>query len=57
MPARRPSAKPTSKTPKFCKVKGTGVKGSGSVMRAHSATSRLAPTTIETWRATSKAGC
>src|SRR5581483_1555287 len=36
---------PTSSTPMFCMVSGTGVKGSGTVIRAQSATSRLAPTT------------
>src|SRR5438045_357524 len=42
---RGPSATPTSNTPKFCKVSGTGVKGNGNVIRAHSATNRLALTT------------
>src|SRR5438552_13958449 len=44
-PRRLPSMSPTSKTPKFCIVNGTGVNGSGSVTRAHRATKILAPTT------------
>src|SRR5256884_8288265 len=44
-PRSLPSMSPTSKTPKFCIVSGTGVNGSGSVTRAHSATKILATTT------------
>src|ERR1043165_7423009 len=39
---RGPSASPTSSTPKFCSVSGTGVKGKGRVTRARSAANRLA---------------
>src|SRR3954464_9398838 len=50
-PRRLPSSNPTSKTARFCTVRGTGVSGiSGMVMRAHTATKRLAPTTRATLR-------
>src|ERR1700688_5266340 len=53
-PRLLPSSKPTSSTPKFCTVSGTGVNGSGIVIRAHNATNKLAPTTMATCRAASK---
>src|ERR1051326_600972 len=54
-PRRLPRDNPTSSTPKFCKVKGTGVKGRGRVTRAQSATNMLALTMITIWRVISNA--
>ena len=45
-PRLLPSAKPTSNTPKFPNVRGTGVNGRGNTSRAHTAITALAQTTI-----------
>src|SRR5262249_48028738 len=50
-PRRLPRTSPTSSTPKFCNVNGTGVTGRGTVILAHNATNKLAPTTSTTCRA------
>src|ERR1039458_10098985 len=45
-PRLLPRANPTSKTPKFASVRGTGVNGRGNTNRAHTAITALAPMTI-----------
>ena len=47
-PFRLPRTSPTASTPKFARVKGTGVNGTRKLMRAQIAMNRLAAMTIAT---------